>query len=66
MPARSGEHTSLLCSPTWKRVATLLVLNREGEPPAGQLLAWLGAAAVVAVTCSLAWCIQSPLPAATG
>lgn len=25
----------LLCSPTWKRVAALLVLNREGEPPAG-------------------------------
>lgn len=25
----------LLCSPTWKRVATLLVLNREGELPAG-------------------------------
>ena len=27
---------SLLCSPTWKRVAALLVLNKEGEPPAGR------------------------------
>lgn len=36
--SRGGEHASLLCSPTWKRVATLLVLNREGEPPAGRLL----------------------------
>ena len=32
----------LLCSPTWKRVATLLVLNKEGEPPSGRVLAWAG------------------------
>lgn len=49
--ARSGEHTSLLCSPTWKRVATLLVLNREGgEPPAGRSGLAGGGVSILVVT----------------
>lgn len=50
MLARSGEHTSLLCSPTWKRVATLLVLNREGEPPAGRSGLAGGGVSILVVT----------------
>ena len=42
MPVRSGEHASLLCSPTWKRVASLLVLNREGGRRAGNFAGLAG------------------------
>lgn len=42
VPARSGERASLLCLSAWKRVVTLLVLNREGGSRRPGVLAWLG------------------------
>ena len=42
-----------------------MVLNRVGVEPRGRtVVVWLGAVVVLAVACSLAWRIQSPLPVA--